>query len=651
MATQTGVAMSDATIKVATDLFWAVLPSASLLVDCTTLSEGQIKRGLRDLRNKGLVETHEMGALLPAVPVISWTEKGLDYFEATRWERSWFGADGLGNLALYDFAKVEAVKAVAPFYATGGWVPWQIQFFERQPMIAAVEYHHPDHHVPAYLVFCWVSMLENQREVCERLAALKEAMQAQSMNPGETFWPAGIALLAASEWGAAQALCLGRAVLGSWVEPGGVAGWYYGSGSWHASDAVSAVTGAAPEGMPSLLDPIDSLRPSLSTRKLGRRKLENILTRSLWAGRGGHKLVELLTLVAIAPCGSVAHYQDLMGEKPGGTDTKKRLRRLEKMGLIEVVTKHGRTKRSRRWPTDIPVTLSEHRQGGHRYAATLAGRVQFCYVHGGRPEDVYRKTKLGRLKTLVREKVLLHLLTLSWIVHILYAPGVSPVDLSDLDKLDRKWGKLRQAALVHLLTLSSVVHINQAPGRAPADGSSLAGLTRIWTQLREDLVEDRWLYQHEDFVYEIFGQLREKGCVFAPGWQGSTTLADGQRIDPDGMVLVTTPWGRWWCYLEVELSDRTYKAVLTRCKKYGSPHRMDNLPVLIVCRDDKAEGNFHLAAAGSGLPPRMLTTTLNRLKEGGFFGSGVWSDYGKRVTLAPCPSNRNDVGIKSPILN
>ena len=634
MATQTGVSISPAATEVGNDLFLAVLPSTSLLVANPALSQDQAKRGLRELRKKGLVEIHEMGALLPAIPVVSWTDEGLDHFDAIYWERSWFGANGLGNLALQDFAKTEAVKAVAPFYATGGWVLCRIQFYERQPMIAAVEYRHPDHHAPAYLVCCWVSMLENQRELCERLEALEEAMQAQSMYPDEMFSPAGVALLAASEWDAARALCMARAVLDKWVMPGGVAGWYHDSGGWLASDAGSTLTGAALRGMPRLLDLTHQLRPPNSTRKLGKRKLRNILADSLWSGRGGHKLVQLLTLVAICPCGSVAHYQGLMGEKRGGTDTKKRLKRLEKMGLVEVVTKRGGAKRSKRWPTDIPIALSDQGQGAHRYAATLAGRVNFCLIHGGRPIDLFRRTKLGKLETEVRAKVLVQLLTLSWMIRLLYAPGVRPVDLSDLIELARNWKKLRKEALAHLLTLFCMVQLFQAPGGMPADALTLAGLTRIWTQLREGLVEDRWLYQHEDFVYEIFGQLRDAECAFAPGWQGRTTLADGRRIDPDGMVLVTTPWGRWWCYLEVELSDRTYRAVLPRCDKYGSKNRMDDLPVLIVCRDDCAEKNFHSAAKDSKRP-RMLTTTLTRLKEGGFFGHEVWSDYGERVTLAP----------------
>ena len=635
MAMQHEGPLSERATRVGNDLFWTVLPSASMLVVGSASSEHQVKRGLRELKEKEFVDINELGCLLPPVPVISWTERGLDHFKANEWQRSWLGRDGLGSLALYDFAKVEAVNGVAPLYATGGWVLQPIHFFERQPMIAAAEYRHPDHHAPEYLVFCWVSMLENQRELCERIEALEEAMQAVSMDPSETLWPSGIALLAASEWGAARALCMALPVLSRWALPRSITGWYHGSGGWHMSDSVSAKTGAPPGGMPPLFHSIHRLRPSFSVRKLGKRKLKNILACSLWAGRGGHTLVELLTVVAICPCGSIAHYQRLVGEKPGGTDTKKRLKRLEEMGLIEIVTKRGRAKRSKRRRKGIPVTLSDRGQGAHRYATTLAGRVNFCYVHGGRPEDLRRRTKLGLLKTEIRGKVLLHLLTLSWLVHILYAPGVRPADLKGLVELARNWKKLRKDARVYLLTLSCMVQLNQAPGRTPASALSLAEMDCIWTQLREGMVEDRWLYQHEDIVYEILGQLRDGGCAFAPGWQAWTTLADRQRIEPDAVISVETPWGRWWSYLEVELSDRSYRSVLPRCNKYGSKERRDDLPVLIVCRDDEAERNFHLAAAGSDMPPRMLTTTLSRLKEGTIFGPRVWSCYGQPVTLAP----------------
>ena len=555
--------------QVGKELFWTVLPSASQVVAGTVLSADQVKRGLRDLKRQEFVEIHELGCLLPAVPLVRFTETGLDHFEATEEERSWRRPDGLGNLILYDFSKVEAVTAVAPFYVTGGWILWRIHFYERQPMIAAAEYRHPEHRAPAYLVFCWASMMDTQRELFERLEALPEAMQAQSIEPNYPFYPAGLAFVANGEWGAARALCMAHAVLDPWVESGSIAGWYYGGNGWCVSDAVSALTGVAPEGIPPLLEPIDRLRPSISTRKLGTRKVENVLARSLWAGRRGHMLFELLTLVGICPCGSVAHYRSLMGENPGGKETGKRLKCLEGLGLVEVVKEFGRAERPKRWPKDVPLTLSEQGQGAHRYDLTLSGRAWFCYAHGGRPEDLFRRTKLGRLKTWVHERT-----------------------------------------------------CNRRCDRTCAGR-----------------IEDGWLYQHEDIVYEIFGQARKAGCAIAPGWQARTTLADGRRIDPDGLLLVLTPWGRMWCRLEVELSDRTYEAVKPRCAKYGSPHRRDNLPVLVACRDDRAEWAFRFAAfdaeADSQPLPRMLTTTLSRLKQGGVFDADVWSYYDRPVTLAP----------------
>ena len=636
MAMQNQWPLSDRATQVGKDLFWTMLPSTSLQVTVTGMSKDKVKRGVRELHEATFVDIHELGCLLPAVPVIRWTETGLTHFEANEVERSWRGADGLGSFVRYDFAKLEAVNAVAPFYATNGWALATIHLYEREPMFAAAEYRHPNERAPAYLVFCWASIMDTQRELCERLEALPEAMQVHSMDPTETFWPGGIALVAAGEWGAARALGMARAVLGEWVPPRSIAGWYHGSDGWHVSDASSALTGAPPQGMPPLLLPIKFLPPPpMSIRKLGNNTLANVLARSLYAGRRGQKLVQLLTLVAIYPCGSVAHYSPLMGEKRRGNETRKRLKVLEGMGLIEIVTKHGRATRRKRWPEDIPVTLSNRGQGEPRYAATLAGRVHFCYVHGGRPEDLFRRTKLGRLKTEVRDKVLLHLVKLSWMVHLCCAPGLRQADLSGLAALARGWKDLREGTLVYLLTLACILHLHHAPGRTALDALALTGMDRIWTQLRESMVEDRWLYQHEDIVHEVMGQLREAGCSFAPGWQARTTLADGRRIDPDGAVLVETPWGRCWCYLEVELSDKTYMAVKPRCDKYGSDKRMDDLPVLIICRDDQAERNFHLAAAGSDITPLMLTTTLTRLKGGGFFGPGVWSDYGEAVTLAP----------------
>ena len=145
---------------------------------------------------------------------------------------------------------------------------------------------------------------------------------------------------------------------------------------------------------------------------------------------------------------------------------------------------------------------------------------------------------------------------------------------------------------------------------------------------------DIWPYRHEDDAYETLAQFCEMGCTIAPGSRARVALADGTRIDPDGMVLVETPWGRLWCFFEFELSDRSYKAVEPRVEKYASEHRRDTHPVLFVCHDDRAEANFHAAGVECGRLPQMLTTTLRRLRDAGVAGTGVWFYYGLPRTLA-----------------
>ena len=530
-----------------------VLSSASELRADSGLSEDQSKRGLRDLIKEKLIAGAELGCLLPGVMLYWFMEKGLDYFGASAEERSWHGPDGVGNLVIHDLAKVEAVKAIARQYATGGWTLSGIHLFERQPMMAAAEYSLPGDSRPAYLTICCASMMDTQSELVVRLAALPAAMRAQLVDPSKEFYPSALAIVAANEWGAARALSMACAVLSKWLPLPNITAWYYSDDGWHVSNGVSVWNGTPPRDVPWLLPPTSLLRPATSVRKLGKnRKLTRIIDRCLWAGRAGQKLLELLTLVGICPVGAVAQYQYLVGEKPEGTETRDRLKRLLELRLVEVVTENGRAKKPKRLRKGVPVTLSERGQGGHRHALTKAGRAVFCYAHGGRPSDLKKRTKMGRLRT-----------------------------------------KLRGGGVV-----------------------------------------DRWPYRHEDIVYEVLGMFAKEGCSFALGWQARTTLANGKRIDPDGVILVRTRWGRDWCYLEIELSDRSYSAVKPRCGKYASKDRRDNHPTLVVCHDDLAEKNFHAAGAEFEPPAMMLTTTLRRLKDGGVFGAGVWSHYGMPVILA-----------------
>ena len=135
---------------------------------------------------------------------------------------------------------------------------------------------------------------------------------------------------------------------------------------------------------------------------------------------------------------------------------------LKDLGLVRVVTMNGRAKAPKRSPAGVPVTLTQRGQGGHRYITTTRGRVFICYAHGGKPNDLAARTKLGRL-----------------------------------------WA----------------------------------------TRKSDGAIIDIWRYRHEDIIFEFLGQLVPERCPFGPGWQARTTSANGQRIDPDAVILVETLFG------------------------------------------------------------------------------------------------------------
>ena len=531
------------------------LSSTSQLAGDTGFSLKRVERGINDLQRAGFSDSAEIGVLLKAVTLHWLKEAGLEHFGVSGEAGSWHLTHGLGNLLLFDPAKVEAVHAIARCYATRGWALAGVQFFERQPMIASVEYTHPDQPKRACVVIVWASMLDNQRMLCDRLAAIPQAMDAHS-GGSAPFRPDGLALVGDGEWGAARALYMACATLAAWVSPDRIAGWFHGDGGgWNVSDADSVIWGSPLQELPRLSGLMDSpLEPTMSVRQLGRRSLAGVLAPYLHIGGAWPALLRLLTLVGQFPVGSISHYRDLVGESTEGAATKERMKILKDLGLVRVVTMNGRAKAPKRSPAGVPVTLTQRGQGGHRYITTKRGRVFICYAHGGKPNDLAARTKLGRL-----------------------------------------WAKRKK------------------------DGKLI----------------DKWPYRHEDIIFEFLGQLARQRCPFGPGWQARTTSANGQRIDPDAVILVEGLFGQSWHYLEIELSDVSYGAIQPRCAKYASMDRRDNFPVLVVCPTDTAERNWHQAGQEFARPPLLLTTTLARLKQGKVFGQNVWSYYGRPETIYP----------------
>ena len=75
----------------------------------------------------------ELGCFLPPAPRVRFLEAALHQRNLSEENLSWLLPNGLGNVVMHDFGKLEMVSAVAPLYAAGGWSLRYIHFFERRP--------------------------------------------------------------------------------------------------------------------------------------------------------------------------------------------------------------------------------------------------------------------------------------------------------------------------------------------------------------------------------------------------------------------------------------------------------------------------------------------------------------------------------------
>ena len=183
---------------------------------------------------------------------------------------------------------------------------------------------------------------------------------------------------------------------------------------------------------------------------------------------------------------------------------------------------------------------------------------------------------------------------------------------------------------------SARLRVSRRGHGGPRFGPTAAGRHLMWLAWRcrpKDLYtrsehsffeSGKWSCPHQDATYEILAQFREEGRTVAPGWRAHATLANGNTIEPDGMVWASTRWGRLWCFLEVEFSDTSVRAFKTRCERYGSGDRLESHPLFMVLRNELAETNFRQAVAQFAPDLRVMTTNLRRLRRGGVMGSGVW---------------------------
>ena len=572
-----------------------LLPTTSELVVASRLTPQQVEDDVRDYKREGFLKSVEMGCLLRGAPVFWPTPLGLDHMDASEAQRSWFSEVGLANLIYFDLPKVEAVRDISRLCSTDAQPLSAIHFYEQSPMFAAAE-HHPPGDTPLYSVFVWASLMDRARDLFHKLEALPEAMKARLLDPAGTFYPGRVCIVAHDEWHANVALKLVNALPVEWFLRTHTLAWYYRNGGWHFSDAHSLLTGRPPTALRPMIFGIGRLRPSISTRK-EHAKFEGLLARSLWSGRAGQGLATVLTSVGKYPVAAVDHHKAWLGDAPASTRTQDRLDNLVNWGLAEVVAESAYASDGNLLKTWIREAAASPMAQGRLDDLVRLGVVEvvgetYAYI----PKE--GKGRKGKPVTLgLRD----------------WSPAV-PMAISQ-----RGQGKPR-----YVLTTSGRSLLCYAQGGYPMSLYTRTRLGRV--------ASGSWNTQHEDCAYEVLAQWAEMGCPIAPRWMVPITLADGSRIEPDGAVLVETPlWGKVWSHLETELSDRTPRAIGPRCKRYGSPHRLEDGPLLVVAYNELAEQHFQ--EAGRLYDLKMLTTTLGRLAEAGVAGPGVWSHYGTPVTL------------------
>ena len=152
--------------------------------------------------------------------------------------------------------------------------------------------------------------------------------------------------------------------------------------------------------------------------------------------------------------------------------------------------------------------------------------------------------------------------------------------------------------------------------------------SEAWSWLRRPKLQ-----AHEDGLMDLMGTFMAAGLPVAAGWRSWEPLGGGGGIAPDGMVyLHHSPYGEGWHYLEYERTARGERRVHRKLRGYSSRKRQDRWPLLVVAKDERAEGVFNSVGSEKGV--LMLTTNVDRVDEFGILGNlDCWQMYGKRVVL------------------
>ena len=220
-------------------------------------------------------------------------------------------------------------------------------------------------------------------------------------------------------------------------------------------------------------------------------------------------------------------------------------------------------------------------------------------------------------------------------------PGM-PTALARLELREKPSGRRAQNCCSRLTDLGLLV-------RWQDRGANRYRLSRAGMKLLADLDRasagdawrriqmDRWATPdgfevHEYGLLEVVQQFAAAGLVVAAGWRDWENLGDS-GIAPDAMIYLRYgPYGPGWYYLEYERSATSPSAAARKLRGFDSPLRSNDWPVLVVCRNAKAEENFQRRGLEKNLA--MLTTTIPRFRKHGAVGNpNCWSRYGEPAAI------------------
>ena len=312
--------------------------SVTLLVSCPEVARALdlevavVKKAVRDLQKEELVRSVSFGYLMRPTErywVGTETVDG-DWSDLDPAVLSWHSDDAIGSLLRNDIPRVESINQVAAQYARAGWQLEGLAWMDNEAVQAVGLYQWTRCvSVKSIVFFVWVSQLDSEREIWERLAAVPEALSTVT----KLRTMGHLVLVGADRWAVSKAMPMAIESVKDWhMKPADVAAWTYADG-WQAAKWEFMSEGEKPFRPLLYAAPVGRFVWPWPQRKLGKMTLQRIIESCPWTRRDAPTLRRTLWNLAWYNGSSMGHQIALAGETDSGVLTRKRIRTALDLGL------------------------------------------------------------------------------------------------------------------------------------------------------------------------------------------------------------------------------------------------------------------------------------------------------------------------------